>query len=151
MRLSVLVLIVAIGVSACGGGSDSPTAPSGQPPAGSVPFSTSDLRPGTGAEATAGKTVTVNYTLWLYNTAVSDNKGSLLDSSLRTGGVPYTFVVGSSNTITGFSQGVTGMKVGGLRRVVVPPALAYGSQGQPANGIPGNATLLFEIELLAVQ
>lgn len=148
MRFLVLAVTLAIGVTACGG-SDTPTAPSGQPPAGSVPFSTTELRVGTGAEATVGRSATVNYTVWLYNTAGVDFKGSLIDSSLRTGATPLTFTVGTTQLIAGFSQGVTGMKVGGLRRVIVPPSLAYGSQGK--DPVPPNATLIFELELLSVQ
>jgi FKBP-type peptidyl-prolyl cis-trans isomerase FkpA len=151
MKFACTLLVgCALLVAACGGGSDSPTAPSGQPPAGSIPFSTTDLRVGTGAEATTGKSVTVNYTLWLYNTAGTENKGSLVDSSLAPGRTPLTFPVGTTQLIPGFSQGVVGMRVGGLRRVILPPNLAYGSQGS-GNTVPPNATLIFEIELLSVQ
>lgn len=152
MKLAgVLVLECALLVSGCGGASSSTTSPTpiGQPAAGSVPFSTTDLRVGTGTEAASGRTVTVNYTGWLYNTSGADNKGTLFDSSLASGRTPLVFVVGSSGIIPGFSQGVLGMKVGGQRRVVMPPSLAYGSQGN--NSIPPNATLIFEIELLSVQ
>jgi FKBP-type peptidyl-prolyl cis-trans isomerase len=114
-----------------------------------VPFSTTELRAGTGAEATAGRNATVHYTLWLYNTAGVDNKGSLIESSV--GGAPLgPFAVGTTGLIPGFSQCVLGMKVGGLRRCNIPPSLAYGSQGSPPS-IPGNATLIFELELVSVQ
>jgi FKBP-type peptidyl-prolyl cis-trans isomerase len=116
-----------------------------------VAFSSTDITVGTGAEATTGENVTVNYTLWLYNTLGTDNKGSLIQSSLAAGGSPYSFVVGSNNTIAGFSQCVNGMKVGGNRRCNIPPNLAYGSQGSQQGGIPPNATLIFEIQLLTVQ
>lgn len=132
-------------VSACGG--DKITDPSQNV---NVPFATTDLRVGTGAEATTGRSVTVNYTLWLYNAAGTDNKGSLIESSAQPGAGPYTFTVGTPNTIAGFNQSVVGMKVGGLRRATVPPSLAYGSQGNPPT-IPPNATLIFEIELVSVQ
>ena len=146
--IPVVVLCALLG--ACSS-SDSPTAPSGQPPAGSVPFSSTDLIVGTGAEAAIGKGVSVNYTLWLYNTLGANNKGSLIQSSLATGGRPYDFVVGSNGTIAGFSQCVTGMKVGGSRRCNIPPNLAYGSQGSAQGGIPPDATLIFELQLLTVQ
>lgn len=146
MKLS-LVVLCALAIGACTS-SNSPTAPSGQPPAGSIPFSSTDLVVGTGAEATTGKSVTVNYTGWLYNTLGTDNKGTLFDSSLRTGGTPFTFTVGTG-VITGFSQCVIGMKVGGSRRCNIPPSQAYGSQGN--GSIPPNATLIFELQLLAVQ
>lgn len=102
---------------------------------------------GTGTEATTGRTVAVNYTGWLYNPAGTDGKGQQFDTSAGRG--VLTFVLGSNQVISGFSQGTQGMRVGGLRRVVLPPSLAYGSAG---NGpIPPNATLVFEIELVAVQ
>ena len=136
--------MVALGVSGCS--KSSPTSPSQV----NVPFATVDLRVGTGAEATAGRSVTVNYTGWLYDAAGTNNKGSLFDSSLAAGRTPLVFTIGATNIIAGFSQGTLGMKVGGLRRVTMPPNLAYGAQGS-GNTIPPNATLIFEIELLAVQ
>ena len=137
MKALFCVLAAALAVSACGGNNTTPTAPSAN-----VPFSTTDLRVGTGAEATVGRNVTVNYTLWLWDSLGTDNKGSRLEAAT------FPFTVGQG-VIQGFSQGTIGMRVGGLRRVVVPPNLGYGSQ--PQNGIPGNSTLIFEIELLSVQ
>lgn len=148
MKAFSVAVLCALFVGACSG-SDTPTAPSGQPPAGSVPFSSTDLQIGTGAEASTGKTVTVNYTGWLYNTLGTDNKGTLFDSSLGANRGPYSFIVGG-NVIPGFSQCAVGMKVGGSRRCNIPPSLAYGSQGSPPS-IPPNATLIFELQLLAVQ
>lgn len=137
MKLISCMFALALMVSACSSDS-TPTAPSAN-----VPFSTVDLRVGTGAEATAGRAVTVNYNGWLYNTAGVDNKGSRFDAGT------FPFTVGSTGVIPGFSQGTLGMRVGGLRRVIVPPNLAYGSQG--SGSIPPNATLIFEIELVSVQ
>jgi FKBP-type peptidyl-prolyl cis-trans isomerase FkpA len=125
--------------AACGGDDSSPTSPSTD----SAPYSQADIRVGTGAEATAGRSVTVNYTLWLYSASAAENKGR----RLQTGTFP--FVVGTGQAIRGFDQGVVGMRVGGLRRLVVPPELAYGSQGQ--GDVPPNATLVFEVELTNVQ
>ena len=89
----------------------------------------------------------MNYTGWLYNPSGTDGKGQQFDTSAGRG--LLTFVVGSNQVIPGFSQGVQGMRVGGFRRVVLPPSLAYGATG---NGpIPPNATLVFEIELVGVQ
>ena len=151
MKLIPFVVVCALLAGACSS-SDSPTAPSGQPPAGSVPFSSTELVVGTGAEATTGKNVTVNYTLWLYNTLGTDNKGSLIDSSLAAGRTPLgPFAVGTPNLIPGFSQCVLGMKVGGNRRCNIPPSLGYGAQGSSNGGVPPNATLIFEIQLLTVQ
>ena len=94
----------------------------------------------------------MNYTGWLYNTLGTDNKGTLFDSSLAPGKTPLgPFAVGTSSLIPGFSQCVLGMKVGGQRRCNIPPNLAYGSQGSSNGVIPPNATLIFELELLAVQ
>ena len=137
----LMIALAAVVVSGCSKDSGSPTAPSVN-----VPFSTVDLRVGTGAEATSGRSAQVNYTLWLYSTSGTDNKGS----QIQAGTIP-SFVVGSNQTITGFSQGVTGMRVGGLRRIIIPPSLAYGNNPPPNSGIPQNATLIFEVELLAVQ
>lgn len=129
--------LLAFMVSACGG-DRTPTAPSAN-----VPFSTVDLRVGTGAEATTGRVVTVNYSGWLYNSAGTDNKGSRFDAG------SFSYTVGQG-VIQGFSQGTVGMRVGGLRRVVIPPSLGYGAAGRPPE-IPGNSTLIFELELLSVQ
>ena len=142
---SVVILMAGFAASACGGDSSSstPTSPS-QP---SAPYSQTDIRVGTGTEATTGRNVAVNYTGWLYNPSGTDGKGQQFDTS--AGRAPLTFVVGSNQVIPGFSQGVQGMRVGGFRRVVLPPSLAYGATG---NGpIPPNATLVFDIELVAVQ
>jgi FKBP-type peptidyl-prolyl cis-trans isomerase len=105
---------------------------------------------GTGAEAVLGRAAVVNYTGWLYSTTAVDNKGTRFDSSLDPGRQPLPIQSLGSGLIQGFSRGVQGMRVGGLRRVVIPPDLGYGAAGSPPT-IPGNATLLFEIELLAVQ
>jgi FKBP-type peptidyl-prolyl cis-trans isomerase FkpA len=149
MRLRVITILgAAVIVAGCGGGSNnSPTSPSS--PTVNVPFSTTDLTVGTGAEATVGRTVAVDYIGWLYSATAAENKGTQFDSSLNPGRTPLVFVVGSNQVIAGFSQGVQGMRVGGTRRVVIPPSLGYGAQ---ANGpIPGNSTLIFEIALRGVQ
>jgi FKBP-type peptidyl-prolyl cis-trans isomerase FkpA len=136
---SVLACIVLISATACGGGNDSsPTAPTD-----SAPFSQTDIRVGTGAEATAGRGVTVNYTLWLYSASAAENKGQRIESGT------FPFVLGTGQAIRGFDQGIVGMRVGGLRRLVVPPELAYGSEGN--RSIPPNATLVFDVELTSVQ
>lgn len=137
-----LVLLSAVVAAGCGGG-DSPSSPS-MPGA---PFSQTDLRAGTGAEAAAGRTVTVNYTGWLYAPTQPEQKGQQFDTS--TGRGPFSFLLGAGRVIQGWERGVPGMRVGGLRRLVIPPDLAYGSQGAP--GIPPNSTLVFDVELLAVQ
>jgi FKBP-type peptidyl-prolyl cis-trans isomerase len=101
-----------------------------------------DLNVGTGDEAVAGKTVIVHYTGWLTN-------GSKFDSS-KDRNDPFDFRLGAGQVIRGWDQGVAGMKVGGKRKLTIPPELGYGSRG--AGGvIPPNATLVFEVELLAVR
>lgn len=100
-----------------------------------------DIIVGTGDVAVAGKEVTVNYT-----GVFSD--GKKFDSSLDRG-VPFTFTLGSGMVIKGWDVGVEGMKVGGKRILVVPPQLGYGANAY--GPIPGNSTLIFEIELLGVK
>lgn len=95
---------------------------------------------GTGAEATAGATITVNYTGKFQN-------GTVFDTSI--GKAPFTFQLGAGNVIPGWDQGLQGMKVGGKRLLIIPPSLGYGSQDY--GPIPGNSTLIFEVELLSVQ
>jgi FKBP-type peptidyl-prolyl cis-trans isomerase FkpA len=145
-RLFVTSLITALSfITAACGDDSSPTQPSQQPRAD---YSQTDLRVGTGTEATNGRTVTVNYTGWFYNPSGTDGKGSQFDSSSGRG--PFSFLLGGNGVISGWNRGVLGMRVGGQRRFVLPPELAYGSAGSPPT-IPGNATLVFEVELLNVQ
>ena len=105
-----------------------------------------DYRLGTGTEAVAGTTVTLNYTGWLYDPGRPDGKGVQFDTSI--GVDPLQFRVGSGQVIAGFDQGVTGMKIGGARRVTVPPSLGYG--GVRNNSIPPYSTLVFDIDLIDV-
>jgi len=105
-----------------------------------------DTKVGDGAEATAGKKVSVHYTGWLYN---NGTKGAKFDSSLDRG-QPFQFALGAHQVIAGWDEGVAGMKVGGKRTLVIPPELGYGARG--AGGvIPPNSTLMFDVELLGVQ
>jgi len=101
-----------------------------------------DLVVGTGDEAQAGDQVTVHYTGWLWH-------GAKFDSSIDRG-EPFQFTLGAGGVIKGWDQGIVGMKVGGTRKLIIPPDLAYGEAGSPPK-IPPNATLVFEVELLAVE
>ena len=108
-----------------------------------------DVRAGTGAEAVAGRTVTVHYTGWLYDASRPENKGSKFDSS-RDRKEPFSFGLGGGEVIRGWDEGVAGMKVGGQRVLTIPASMGYGARG--AGGvIPPNATLLFDVELLDVK
>lgn len=112
-----------------------------------VGLSKVDTKLGTGAEAVAGKTLRMHYTGWLYDSAKSDFKGSQFDTSV--GKSAFEFKLGTGAVIAGWDQGIPGMRVGGKRTLVIPASLAYGAAGKDT--IPGNATLLFEVELLEVK
>ena len=112
-----------------------PSAPSGE-------LQIEDKTVGTGDEAVAGKNVTVHYTGWLTD-------GTKFDSS-KDHGQPFTFQLGAGQVIKGWDQGVLGMKVGGTRKLTIPPSLGYGANGAGGT-IPPNATLVFEVELLGVN
>lgn len=101
-----------------------------------------ELQVGTGAEAVRGKRVEVHYTGWLTN-------GTVFDTSKKRGS-PFGFKLGAGQVIAGWDEGVAGMKVGGKRKLTIPPHLGYGAEGFPG-AIPPNSTLIFEVELLGVQ
>jgi len=101
-----------------------------------------DVKEGDGAAAKAGDTVEVHYTGWFVD-------GTKFDSSVDRG-QPYAFLLGAGGVIRGWDEGVAGMKVGGVRKLIVPPDLGYGGAGR-APRIPPNATLIFEVELLGVR
>jgi FKBP-type peptidyl-prolyl cis-trans isomerase FkpA len=133
-RLLVFTLLLAS--AACS--SNTPATPT----TSSAPYSQTDLVVGTGTVAVATSRVTVSYTGWLYDTSKTDGKGTQFDSSSNA-----TFLL--SQVIAGWQRGVPGMRVGGSRRLIIPPELAYGSSG--SGSIPPNATLIFDIGLLGVQ
>lgn len=119
----------------------------GPPPVSGQPISAPnglqyiEVAPGTGDEAHAGQRVTVHYTGWL-------TSGQKFDSS-RDRNDPFQFALGHGQVIQGWDQGVAGMRVGGQRRLIIPPDLGYGARGA-AGVIPPNATLIFDVELLRV-
>lgn len=153
--LAVVALVSLVG---CSGAREVPapaSAPSEAPQAqeatsASSPGKTADVTElkiedvvvGKGAEAKSGNLVTVEYTGWLTD-------GTKFDSSLDSG-QPFEFTLGQGKVIQGWDQGVAGMKVGGKRKLTIPPALGYGAQGS-GGVIPPNATLVFDVELLAVE
>ena len=105
-----------------------------------------DTQIGTGATPRAGQICVMHYTGWLYENGA---KGKKFDSSLDRG-QPFEFRIGQGQVIRGWDEGVATMKVGGKRTLIIPPELGYGARG--AGGvIPPNATLIFEVELLAVK
>ncbi len=107
-----------------------------------------DIVVGSGAEAVAGKNVTVHYTGWLYDPTQPNNRGKKFDSS-KDRNDPFKFLLGGGQVIRGWDEGFAGMKIGGKRVLIIPPAMGYGARG--AGGvIPPNATLVFEVELLGV-
>ena len=134
----IVVALFAVTAVACGG-DDTPTSPT--PPA--APYAQTDLRLGTGTEAVTGRRVFVNYAGWLYDPTRPDGKGTGFDAVNG-----YNFILGTT-VIAGWNRGIPGMRVGGIRRLVIPPELAYGSTGN--GSIPPNATLVFDIELTDVQ
>ncbi len=140
--LSLAVVLLAVGCDNEGGGNPN------DPSQVNIEFTTTDLVAGTGAQAAAGNSVTVHYTGWLYNPAGADSKGNQFDTSLD-GDPPLPVVLGVSNIIPGFQQGIVGMRLGGKRRVYMPSNLAYGAQGRLPD-IPPNAALVFEIELITL-
>jgi len=108
-----------------------------------------DKKSGNGAAAAAGKDVTVHYTGWLYDAKAPDHHGKKFDSS-HDRREPFTFRLGGGQVIRGWDQGVVGMKVGGMRTLIIPSDLAYGRRGA-GSAIPPDATLVFDVELLDVK
>ncbi|WP_440966976.1 FKBP-type peptidyl-prolyl cis-trans isomerase [Massilia sp. GER05] len=136
------ILVAVLSLAGCGGGGGGSSS-SAVVVANPSQFSATDVVLGTGTEATTGKTVTVTYTGWLYSDTATDHKGRQFDTGT------YSFTLGANQAIAGFDQGVTGMKVGGKRTLLVPSSLGYGASGKGA--IPANAGLVFDVALTAVQ
>lgn len=108
-----------------------------------------DLVVGSGASPIRGQTCVMHYTGWLYDAGAAGNRGAKFDSSVDRGR-PFEFPLGMGRVIKGWDEGVASMHIGGKRILQIPPELGYGARGA-AGVIPGNATLLFEVELLAVK
>jgi len=150
MKYVVSVLIVAL-ASLAGCSREAPHAVSA-PSASSAPAVTelqkTDIVKGTGEGISQGQTAVVHYTGWLYDPSAPDHKGREFDSS-RKRGEPFRFVIGAGQVIQGWDEGVQGMQPGGQRQLVIPSKLAYGDRAQ--GPIPADATLLFDVELLAIE
>ena len=146
MKLVIAASILTFAVTALFGqgaaGNAEPTKVTGKPVRTVSGLEYWDIKVGTGPTAVKGQSVKVHYTGWL-------TTGKKFDSSLDRG-EPFTFSLGAGQVIKGWDEGVAGMKVGGKRQLRIPPEIGYGSPG--AGGvIPGNATLIFDVELLGVR
>jgi FKBP-type peptidyl-prolyl cis-trans isomerase FkpA len=142
MRRLWMPLLAALLLTAC--------ADPGPPPGGTIAaFQTIDEKVGDGPVAKSGQEVVVHYTGWNYDEMAPDKHGSKFDSS-RDRNEPFTFLLGAGRVIRGWDEGVAGMRVGGKRVLMIPPAYGYGRKG--AGGvIPPNGSLVFEVELLEVR
>jgi FKBP-type peptidyl-prolyl cis-trans isomerase FkpA len=112
-----------------------------------APFSQTDLRIGTGATVAAGQTISVHYTGWFYDESRPDQKGAAFETSL--GSQPVRFQLGTTQVIFGWNQGIPGMLVGGLRRLVIPPSVGYA--GFRTGPVPPWTTLIFEVEVVSID
>ena len=138
----VVLLVGAVMATGCG---SSPTSPSSS--SSGVTFSSVDLTVGNGDTVAKGDRIKVWYTGWIYVKSAPGNKGESFDSNRAR--ELFRYIVGTGHVIEGWDQGVPGMKVGGIRRLIIPPELAYGSEGQ--GPLPPNASLIFEIEVVEVE
>jgi len=146
---AVAILLASPGIAPAQTPGTTTTSPESKMDAKITQLQKTDTLVGTGAEAIKGKIAVVHYTGWLYEPASADKKGRKFDSSLDKPS-PFNFPLGGGRVIRGWDEGVAGMRVGGRRTLVIPPEMAYGDRG--AGGvIPPGATLIFEIELVAVR
>ena len=140
-------LVALAAVSACGDGIDPPTTPIVF--VGPDTLQITDLRAGTGDTIAAGQVALVHYGLWLYDPRGLDSKGNLIEDSRVSGPVAGVNIsLRPETVIAGWVQGVPGMKVGGSRRLIIPPSLAFGDTG--SGPIPPRAWVVFDIDLLGI-
>ncbi len=128
--------VLALSVSDCGSTAPSPVAD----------LVTLDLTTGTGAEVKVGQTIAVQYDGYFYDEKATDHLGKRFATS--EGSDAFQFVVGAADVIAGWDRGVVGMKVGGRRRLVIPPSLAYGVAGHGI--VPPNSTLVFDMDVIEI-
>jgi FKBP-type peptidyl-prolyl cis-trans isomerase FkpA len=153
MRYISLLLPAVLLLGGCNGdtGGRNDRAPSGAIalPSGEVEELTLiDFAAGDGEPIQQGDTAVVHYTGWLYDPDAGNRRGVQFDSS--RGREPFTFQLGAGNVITGWDEGVVGMRVGGRRYLFIPSELAYGERGAAGGTIPPNATLVFDVELIEI-
>ena len=142
-RFVALFLGILLAVAGCSSyGTPTSSTPTLGTPA--APYSATDLSVGTGTTATQGRTVTVSYNGYLYDPTKPNAEGTRFDSNPN-----FSFALGAGSVIRGWDTGVVGMRVGGQRRLVIPPELGYGAVAQGA--IPANSTLVFDITLVNVS
>lgn len=140
LAAAAAVLLLMAGVSACDNASN-PVNPS------DYGIEWVDLVVGSGTEARVGRGASTYYTLWLYDEAAPEGKGKQVQSNV--GGQAFNFVIGIGQVISGWDVGIQGMKVGGTRRLIIPPDLAYGARTDLPE-IPPNSTLVYELELAGI-
>jgi FKBP-type peptidyl-prolyl cis-trans isomerase FkpA len=153
----LIVLLPSLLLAACGGGAPSASSSSTPAPGASAPAAAADVGAlavedrvaGTGGEARPGMLVSVHYTGWLFDPSASDKRGKKFDSS-KDRGQPFEFQLGHGDVISGWDEGVKGMKVGGTRVLTIPSAMGYGARGAGGD-IPPNAALVFEVELIGLK
>ena len=143
----VVVAAVLLVAAACSNGSSSNSGSTSgsnfSPTTANSGLRITDLVVGTGATAAAGNRITVNYGGWLFDASQPDSKGRQFDANSA-----FPFTLGVGGVIRGWDQGVVGMRVGGQRRLIIPPDLAYGNQA--VGPIPANSTLVFDIRLISI-
>ncbi len=146
---TVTICAMAVLAAACGGKEPAPQAtPAAAAVAPPTELQKIDIVKGTGEGISLGQVAVVHYTGWLFDPNAPDQKGTKFDSS-RDRGQPFPFAIGAGQVIRGWDEGVQGMQPGGQRRLVIPPDLAYGEPGK--GPIPPGATLVFDVELLAIE
>ena len=150
LTTTVAVVLVALATWRCGGSGVTYTAAeAGRARTTLETVQVREVVKGTGERAEPGRRLVVHYTGWLYDSASASHRGTAFDSS-RTAGRPYDFVLGAGQVIPGWDRGLAGLAEGGTRELTIPARLAYGAEGS-APGIPPEATLVFEVELIEVR
>lgn len=144
----IAACVVLSSLTACGGGGSSSGGSTAAPADNPASFSQTDTVLGTGALASSANIVGIRYTYWLYSASAADHKGTKIDSNV-TSATPYVFVLGAGIALKGLDQGVSGMKIGGQRTMILPASLAFGATASAA--VPANSGLVFDVQLTDVQ